>query len=123
MLSSLFAASASDVTNDTDPQDHPNVNCKPVEVIKLGALAKVLEVDPGPLDPLDTSGEQFVIPISAELAGKLASKLPASVATRWVASSDWDADDALVNELLGAISKLAARAKRERLQLFLWMSL
>ncbi len=124
MLSSLFSASASEVTNDTRPVDHPHVDVKPVDTVKLGTLAKILGVQAGPLRPLDTSGEQFVIPVDAALADALAAPFSEVVASTWAATPEWEIDGPEhAAAALRAIGTLAAQAKRDQLALFLWLSL
>jgi len=129
MLSSIFIAASADVGADTNPQDHPNADIKPVDTLRLEALAKLVKASAGRLDPIDTSGEQFVIPVGDELAAKLATLDRTTIGTlaaSWAEMEAWgdeppSAADAVA--LLTQMCALAAQAKCETKRVYLWLSL
>ena len=129
MLSSLFIATTDDVTNDTDPAEHPTVDTKPVDTVKLESLAKLVKTTAGKLEPSNPSGEQWVIPVGEKLAAKLASldaKTRTTVAAAWAKTEEWELDGGTaksVEALLTAMCALAAQAKRESKRVYLWLSL
>ena len=128
MLANLFIAKEADVTAASHPQSFPNVNCKPVETLRLQALAMVVRGRAGELKPLDTSGEQLVIPVGDELVEKLATLDPKTVvttATTWAKSPSWEPEVPSVlhvKVLLAEICALADQASREQKRMYLWIS-
>src|SRR5690242_7249456 len=128
MLATLFLGD-DDTTNDTDPMTQPNVDDNRLDPVKLDTLKALLGVKgKGYSDPLDQTGEQFVIPISAKLVAALAvldAKKRPGIAKKWADTEEWrieGAPAAQLDKLLGQIVKLAKQSVEDDRPMFLWMS-